>query len=43
VILGVLDLNDMAVESPRTVAERIRAALEHIDADRSDGRSPTAA
>jgi 5-methyltetrahydropteroyltriglutamate--homocysteine methyltransferase len=34
VILGVLDLNDMEIETPEVVAERIRAALEHIDADR---------
>jgi len=34
VILGVLDLGDMEVESAETVAERIRAALEHIDQDR---------
>jgi 5-methyltetrahydropteroyltriglutamate--homocysteine methyltransferase len=34
VILGVLDLSDMEVESPETVAGRIRAALEHIDSDR---------
>jgi 5-methyltetrahydropteroyltriglutamate--homocysteine methyltransferase len=34
VILGVLDLNDMEVESAEAVAERIRAALRHIDPDR---------
>ena len=34
VILGVLDLSDMEAESAETVAARIRAALEHIDADR---------
>ena len=34
VILGVLDLNDMEVESAETVADRIRAALQHIDAER---------
>jgi 5-methyltetrahydropteroyltriglutamate--homocysteine methyltransferase len=34
VILGVLDLNDMEVETAETVADRIRAALEHIDAQR---------
>jgi 5-methyltetrahydropteroyltriglutamate--homocysteine methyltransferase len=34
VILGVLDLSDMDVESAETVADRIRAALRHIDADR---------
>ena len=31
VILGVLDLNDMEPEGAETVADRIRAALEHID------------
>ena len=34
VILGVLDLNDLEVESPETVAGRVRAALRHIDPDR---------
>jgi 5-methyltetrahydropteroyltriglutamate--homocysteine methyltransferase len=34
VILGVLDLNDMEVESPEVVAERIRAALRYIEANR---------
>jgi 5-methyltetrahydropteroyltriglutamate--homocysteine methyltransferase len=34
VILGVLDLNDMEVESADAVVERIRAALDHIDAER---------
>jgi 5-methyltetrahydropteroyltriglutamate--homocysteine methyltransferase len=34
VILGVLDLNDMEVETAEQVAERIRAALRHIDPDR---------
>jgi 5-methyltetrahydropteroyltriglutamate--homocysteine methyltransferase len=34
VILGVLDLNDMEVESAETVADRIRAALRHIDPKR---------
>ena len=33
-ILGVLDLNDMEVESAEVVADRIRAALDHIDPDR---------
>jgi 5-methyltetrahydropteroyltriglutamate--homocysteine methyltransferase len=33
-ILGVLDLGDPEVESPETVAERIRAALDHVPADR---------
>ena len=31
IILGVLDLSDMAVESPDTVAARIRRALPHVD------------
>jgi 5-methyltetrahydropteroyltriglutamate--homocysteine methyltransferase len=34
VILGVLDLGDMNVESGEVVAERIRAALGHIDPER---------
>jgi 5-methyltetrahydropteroyltriglutamate--homocysteine methyltransferase len=34
VMLGVIDLNDPAVESPEIVAERIRAALLHIPAER---------
>jgi 5-methyltetrahydropteroyltriglutamate--homocysteine methyltransferase len=34
VILGVLDLGDMNVESGEVVAERIRAALRHIDPER---------
>jgi 5-methyltetrahydropteroyltriglutamate--homocysteine methyltransferase len=34
VILGVLDLDDMAVESAETVAGRIRAALRHVDPER---------
>jgi 5-methyltetrahydropteroyltriglutamate--homocysteine methyltransferase len=34
VILGVLDLNDMEVERVEVVADRIRAALEHIDPER---------
>ena len=34
VVLGVLDLGDMQVESPHTVAERIRAALGHVPAER---------
>lgn len=34
VIWGVIDLNDMIVETPETVAERIRAALEHIPVER---------
>jgi len=34
VILGVLDLGNMNVESAELVAERIRAALRHIDPER---------
>ena len=33
-ILGVLDLDDMDVESAELVAERIRAALRHIEPER---------
>jgi 5-methyltetrahydropteroyltriglutamate--homocysteine methyltransferase len=34
IILGVLDLSDMAVETPQIVAERIRRALEHVGGER---------
>jgi 5-methyltetrahydropteroyltriglutamate--homocysteine methyltransferase len=34
IILGVLDLSDMAVESPEAVAARIRRALPHVPAER---------
>jgi 5-methyltetrahydropteroyltriglutamate--homocysteine methyltransferase len=34
VILGVLDLGDELVETPEHVAERIRAALAHVPAER---------
>jgi 5-methyltetrahydropteroyltriglutamate--homocysteine methyltransferase len=34
VILGVLDLGDMNVEAPGTVAQRIRAALEYLAPER---------
>jgi 5-methyltetrahydropteroyltriglutamate--homocysteine methyltransferase len=34
VLLGVLDLSDMAVETPETVAARIRRALPHVPAER---------
>jgi 5-methyltetrahydropteroyltriglutamate--homocysteine methyltransferase len=34
IILGVLDLSDMKVESPETVAGRIRRALPHVPAER---------
>jgi len=34
VVLGVLDLGDEVVESPERVADRIRAALAHVPAER---------
>ncbi len=34
IILGTLDLSDMDVESPETVAARIRRALPHVSAER---------
>jgi 5-methyltetrahydropteroyltriglutamate--homocysteine methyltransferase len=34
IILGVLDLSDMTVETPETVAARIRRALPHVPAER---------
>jgi 5-methyltetrahydropteroyltriglutamate--homocysteine methyltransferase len=34
ILLGVLDLSDMTVETPETVAERIRRALPHVPAER---------
>jgi 5-methyltetrahydropteroyltriglutamate--homocysteine methyltransferase len=34
IILGVLDLSSTEVESPETVAERIRRALPHVPAER---------
>ena len=34
IILGVLDLSDMAVETPETVAARIRRALPYVPAER---------
>jgi 5-methyltetrahydropteroyltriglutamate--homocysteine methyltransferase len=34
VLLGVIDLNDPAAETPQQVAERIRRALKHVPADR---------
>jgi 5-methyltetrahydropteroyltriglutamate--homocysteine methyltransferase len=33
-VLGVLDLNDPAAESPATVAARIETALRHVPAAR---------
>ena len=34
ILLGVLDLSDMSVEDPETVAARIRRALPHVPAER---------
>ena len=34
IILGMLDLSDMAIETPETVAARIRRALPHVPAER---------
>ena len=34
IMLGVIDLNDLAVETPETVAGRIRAALKYAPAER---------
>ncbi len=34
IILGVLDLSDMTVETPETVAARIRRALPHVDPEK---------
>jgi 5-methyltetrahydropteroyltriglutamate--homocysteine methyltransferase len=34
IVLGVLDLSDMAIESPETVAARIRRALKHVPPQR---------
>jgi len=34
IILGVIDLSDMNVETPETVAERIRKALPYVPAER---------
>jgi len=33
IILGVIDLNDMTVETPNKVAERIRRALPYVKAE----------
>ncbi|MGE0591813.1 MAG: uroporphyrinogen decarboxylase family protein [Vicinamibacterales bacterium] len=33
ILLGVIDLSDMTIESPETVAERIRRALPHVPAE----------
>lgn len=34
IMLGVLDLSDLSVETPETVAARIRQGLEHVPAER---------
>jgi 5-methyltetrahydropteroyltriglutamate--homocysteine methyltransferase len=34
IILGVIDLGDKTVETPAIVAERIRKALPHVEAER---------
>jgi len=34
IVLGVLDLSDMTIETPETVAKRIRRALPHVPAER---------
>jgi 5-methyltetrahydropteroyltriglutamate--homocysteine methyltransferase len=34
IILGVLDLGDMNIEAPQTVAERVRRALRYVPAER---------
>ena len=34
IILGTVDLSDHTVESPQTVADRVRRALEHVPADK---------
>jgi 5-methyltetrahydropteroyltriglutamate--homocysteine methyltransferase len=34
ILLGVLDLSDMRVETPETVAARIRRALPHVPPER---------
>ena len=34
VILGVLDLNDLEVESPEVIAQRIRSALKYLPPER---------
>jgi 5-methyltetrahydropteroyltriglutamate--homocysteine methyltransferase len=34
IVLGVIDLADQTVETPELVAERIRAALKHVPAER---------
>jgi 5-methyltetrahydropteroyltriglutamate--homocysteine methyltransferase len=34
IVYGVLDLGDMEVETPDVIAERVRAALRHVDPER---------
>ena len=39
IILGTLDLSDMTIEKPETVAARIRRALPHVPAERNRCRA----
>ena len=39
IVLGVLDLGDDTVETPEQVADRIRAALAHVPAERTRPRA----
>jgi 5-methyltetrahydropteroyltriglutamate--homocysteine methyltransferase len=34
IIVGVIDLSDMTIETPQIVADRIRAALKQVPAER---------
>ncbi|WP_292291517.1 uroporphyrinogen decarboxylase family protein [Marivita sp.] len=34
IMVGVLDLSDMTIETPEIIADRIRRALPHVDADK---------
>jgi 5-methyltetrahydropteroyltriglutamate--homocysteine methyltransferase len=34
IILGVIDLADLTIETPQIVADRIRAALPHVEPER---------
>jgi 5-methyltetrahydropteroyltriglutamate--homocysteine methyltransferase len=38
IVLGVIDLGKQAIETPDTVASRIRAAMEHVPAERLGSR-----
>ena len=42
IVLGVIDLQDMTVETPATVAERIRRALPYVPAERRSWRRTAA-